>query len=296
MKYNRILVFGGNGMLGGYIKEVFRDQEVLVTDVEVSKGVKKCDVSDYVEVEKYVKLFNPDLILNLAAMTDLEECEKKYVQCIDSNYRGCVNGYKVAREKNIPYIFISTAGVFGGEKDFYVDEDKQDPLSNYAVSKYLSEKYLEECGYKGVWVFRAGWMMGGGVKKDKKFVNKFMKQVREGKKVLHVVDDKLGTPTYCKDFAASIKRHVEEELPFGLYNMVSKGDASRYDVAVKIKELLNLDITVEKVDSGYFKEEYFARRPLSERLINEKLNNLGRNYMRSWEEALTDYLTNDYGK
>lgn len=294
MKYNRVFIAGGDGMLGSYVKKVFEGSEVLLTDI--TGKVPYCEVSNVSLVNEIVTPFAPDLIINLAAMTDLEECEKEYNRCIDSNYIGCVNLYKYANSIRIPYVFISTAGVFGGEKDFYEDDDKPNPLGVYAKSKVLSEEYLQNTGFNNTWVFRAGWMMGGGKDRDKKFVNKFMKQVRAGKKQIHVVDDKLGTPTYCKDFANSIKRHLDEDLPFGLYNMVSKGDASRYDAAIKIKELLNLDVDIIKVDSDFFKEEYFASRPLSERLINKKLDDMGRNYMRNWDEALTDYLINDYGK
>ena len=133
-------------------------------------------------------------------------------------------------------------------------------------------------------------MMGGGPEKDKKFVNKIMKQVKSGVKELFVVDDKLGVPTYTKDFASSILRHIEEELPYGLYNMVSQGEASRYETAVAINEYLNLGLTVNKVDSDHFKTEYFAPRPYSEKLINKSLNDLGRNYMRNWKVCLNEYL------
>jgi dTDP-4-dehydrorhamnose reductase len=137
-------------------------------------------------------------------------------------------------------------------------------------------------------------MMGGGPDKDKKFVNKIMKQIKLGAKELFVVDDKLGVPTYTKDFALSILRHIEEELPYGLYNMVSKGEASRYETAVAINEYFNLGLTINKVDSDYFKTEYFAPRPHSEKLINKSLNNLEKNYMRNWKECLHEYLNEYY--
>lgn len=292
MKYKKIFIAGGDGMLGPYLKNSFADYDTLVTDI--TGNVPYCDVGDGQSVKDTLESFKPDLVINLAAMTDLEECERDYIRCINSNYLGCVNLYRYSKKQNIPYVFISTAGVFDGEKDTYVDEDSPNPLGVYAKSKALSEEYISKDNYHKTWIFRAGWMMGGGIKRDKKFVNKFLKQVREGKKIIHVVDDKLGTPTYCKDFANSIKRHIEEDLPFGIYNMVSKGNASRYDVALKIKDLLNLEVEIEKVTTDFFKQEYFAARPYSEKLINQKLESLGKNYMRNWEEAITDYLTNDY--
>jgi dTDP-4-dehydrorhamnose reductase len=137
-------------------------------------------------------------------------------------------------------------------------------------------------------------MMGGGPLVDKKFVNKIIKQMNNGVTELNVVDDKLGVPTYTKDFAQSILNHISEDLPYGLYNMVSQGEASRYDTAVEINEFLNLGLTINKVDSNFFKEEYFAPRPYSEKLINKKLNDIGRNYMRNWKVCLHEYLTSFY--
>ncbi len=120
-----------------------------------------------------------------------------------------------------------------------------------------------------------------------------MKQIKAGVKELNVVDDKLGVPTYTKDFAYSILRHLEENLPYGLYNMVSSGEASRYQTAVEINEFLNLGVVVNKVDSDFFAEEYSAPRPYSEKLINKGLNDLQRNYMRNWKVCLHEYL-NEY--
>ena len=135
--------------------------------------------------------------------------------------------------------------------------------------------------------------MGGGPEKDKKFVNKIMKQIKSGVKDLYVVDDKLGVPTYTKDFASSILKHIEEQLPYGLYNMVSSGEASRYETAVEIDKYLNLGLTIHKVQSDYFKEEYFAQRPTSEKLINKALIDSNKNYMRDWKVCLHEYL-NEY--
>ena len=89
-------------------------------------------------------------------------------------------------------------------------------------------------------------------------------------------------------------KHIEEDLPYGLYNMVSKGEASRYDTVIAIKEYFNLNIKINKVNSDYFKEEYYAPRPYSEKLINESLDKLDRNYMRNWKVCLYEYLNEYY--
>ena len=125
--------------------------------------------------------------------------------------------------------------------------------------------------------------------KDKKFVKKFISLAKQHNK-LPVVDDKVGVPTYTKDFAASLIKHINEGLPYGLYNMVCQGDASRYDVAVEICRYLGLNVEVTRVSSNFFNNEYFAPRPFSEKLVNYKLNLLGKNYMRDWKVCLHEYL------
>lgn len=123
-----------------------------------------------------------------------------------------------------------------------------------------------------------------------------MKQINSGSKEINVVDDKLGVPTYTKDFALSIIKHINEDLPYGLYNMVSSGEASRYQTAIEINEFLNLGIKINRVDSEFFAQEYSAPRPYSEKLINKSLNDLGRNYMRDWKICLHEYLNEYYKK
>jgi dTDP-4-dehydrorhamnose reductase len=133
-------------------------------------------------------------------------------------------------------------------------------------------------------------MMGGGIRKDKKFVNKIYQQIKNGAKELFVVADKLGTPTYTVDFAQSMLKVIETGY-HGLYNQVCGGSGSRLDVAREFVRLLNLEqsVKVTEVSSDHWKEEYFAPRPPSEKLVNLKLALRKINYMRDWREALADY-------
>jgi dTDP-4-dehydrorhamnose reductase len=138
-------------------------------------------------------------------------------------------------------------------------------------------------------------MMGAGPGKDKKFIQKLMKQLKDGKKELFVVDDKDGTPTYTHDFARNVKVLLEKEY-WGLYNMVCGGQTSRLEVATELIRLLDLQETVKltPVGSDYFKETYFAERPPCERLINRKLDIRNLNLMRDWKVALKEYIEDYY--
>lgn len=292
--YKKIFIAGANGMLGTTLRSLTDTSEFLCTDKELETGIGYCDIRDLKHTTQVVLEYKPDIILNFAALVDLEYCEQEKDDCYLTNTIAAIHLFNLAKDLNIPYVFISTAGIFGNDKEFYTEEDTPYPLSAYGKSKYYTEQLLQNQGYEKYWIFRAGWMMGGGPSKDKKFVNKLMKQIKAGAKELNVVDDKLGVPTYTKDFANSILRHIKEDLPYGLYNMVSQGEASRYETAVAINEYLKLGLQVNKVGSDFYKDEYFAPRPYSEKLINQSLNKLGRNYMRNWKVCLHEYLDKFY--
>jgi dTDP-4-dehydrorhamnose reductase len=122
---------------------------------------------------------------------------------------------------DIPVVYISTAGIFDGKQEYYNDSDQPNPLSIYGKSKYYGELYTLR-NVRKRYIFRAGLMLGGCIKKDKKFINKIFKQIKEGMKELYVVDDKLGTPTYTKSFAEGVFQIVQTEQ-YGLYNQVCNG-------------------------------------------------------------------------
>lgn len=229
------------------------------------------------------------MLINLAAMTDLEECEMRVGEAIDTNAGGSQNCVALAAKFGIPYVYISTAGIFDGKQDFYDDWDEPKPLCVYAKSKYWGE--LSALTYDKSIVLRCGWQMGSCYK-DKKFVGKVMQQLRYGAKELNVVADKLGTPTYVKDFTLQIEKLIQEKA-YGVYNAVCQGNASRYDVAKELLKLLGLTETVKlnMVGSEFWAEQYFAPRPASERLLTTKLKVQGLYVMRPWQEALAEYVS-----
>ncbi len=279
-------------MLGRAMYKVFSEayKHVLATDIDLNiDWLSKLDVRDYQQCKQVFDDFKPEIVLHLAAHTDLEYCEQNEEDSWLTNALGTENIGLLAIKNDCTMVYISTAGIMDGEQDFYTDFDEPNPLSHYAKSKYYGEVYVKTRIPKH-FVFRPGWMMGGGPSKDKKFVNKIFQQITAGKKELFVVDDKLGTPTYTHDFANAIQKVLETEL-HGLYNQVCDGNCSRYDVAVEFVRLLGLadKVKVTKVDSDHFKTDYFAPRPRSEMLLNTKLNARGINFMRDWKICLAEY-------
>jgi dTDP-4-dehydrorhamnose reductase len=295
MNKKKIYIAGCGGMLGEAFYKVFSKKYTLrCTDIDVNENwLSYMDFRAFNSYKKDVESFNPDYLFHLGAFTDLEFCENNIEQTYITNTLSVENATMICNELNIPILYISTAGIFDGSKDFFDDWDLPSPMCHYARSKYAGELYVEKNANKYI-ICRAGWMMGGGPEKDKKFVSKIFKQIKSGKKELNIVNDKLGTPTYTHDFARNVEVLLESEL-WGLYNMVCEGMTGRFDVAKEMLSILGLenDIQLNAVSSEFWSEEYFAARPNSERLINSKLNARKLNVMRDWKICLKEYL-NDY--
>lgn len=287
---------GAGGMLGLAFYKEFKDEySLMCSDIDVNeKWLSQLDFRDYDQYKEMVNNFEPDYLFHLGAFTDLEYCELNIDETYDTNTKSVESAVKIANELKIPLLYVSTAGIFGGEKDVYDESDKAEPLGHYGNSKYKGEVYVQEYS-KDYIICRAGWMMGGGEKKDKKFIQKIIKQIQNGKRKLQIVNDKLGTPTYTHDFANNCKVLIESEHR-GLFNMVCGGLTGRYEVASELIILLGLSqkVEIEEVSSDFFSEEYFAERPACERLVNKKLNQLNLNRMRDWKVALKDCLEEYY--
>jgi len=292
---NRIYIAGCGGMLGEAFQRKFADIELRCTDIDVNE--EWLSYLDFRDIESYrndVSQFKPDALFHLGAHTGLEFCEQNVEDAYATNALSVENAVYISNELGIPLLYISTAGIFDGAKELYDDWDVPNPLGHYARSKYAGERFVVEHARRYL-VCRAGWMMGGGPDKDKKFVQKIMAQLKAGKSEINVVNDKLGTPTFTHDFAANVKVLLEKEY-WGLYNMVCDGLTSRLDVAHEMVRLLDLNgqVKINEVESSFFAKEYFAARPDSERLINRKLQLRGVNFMRDWKIGLAEYLDGYY--
>lgn len=293
---NKIYIAGCGGMLGEAFYAQFKEEYKLkCTDIDLNDTwLSYLDFRDLDAYKNDVHEFKPDYLFHLGAYTDLEFCETNVEDTYLTNTISVENATYIANELDIPLLYISTAGIFDGKKDVYDDWDIPNPLGHYARAKYAGERYVIE-NTKRYLVCRAGWMMGSGPNKDKKFIQKIMKQLKDGKRELHIVNDKDGTPTYTHDFARNVMLLLKSEY-WGIYNMVCGGQTSRKEVAEYLLELLELknQVKITLVNSDYFSEEYFAMRPSNERLINRKLDMRGINIMRDWRIALKDYVNEYY--
>lgn len=292
----KIYIAGSGGMLGEAFYTQFKDEyEIKCTDKDVNADwLSFLDFRNFEVYKKDVEAFNPDYLFHLGAYTDLEWCEMNEEETYLTNTLCVENAVYIANKLDIPLLYISTAGIFDGKKESYDDWDQPNPLGVYARSKYMGERFVVE-NAKRFLVCRAGWMMGSGPAKDKKFIQKLLKQIKEGNKKLYIVNDKDGTPTYTHDFAKTVKNLIQKEY-WGLYNCVCGGQTSRLEVAQELIKLIDKDgeIEINVVSSEYFAKEYFADRPASERLLTRKLQLRGVSAMRDWRISLKEYIDQYY--
>ncbi len=293
----KMYIAGCGGMLGDAFYNFYKNKfQLKCSDLNFKSNnwLEYLDFNNFQNYKKTVNSFKPNILVHLGALTDLEYCELNPQHTYLTNYTSVENATYIANDLNIPLVYISTAGIFDGKKTEYDDWDTPNPLCHYARSKYAAELYVSKYAKKSI-VCRAGWMMGGGLKKDKKFVNKIIEQIKNNKKTIHVVKDKLGTPTYTHDFVKNLDLILKNNY-WGVYNLVCQDVTSRFEVATEIVRLLNLEkkINIRKVNSSYFKKEYFVKRPPSERLINSKLQLRNLDIMRDWKTCLEEYLNKEY--
>jgi dTDP-4-dehydrorhamnose reductase len=279
----RLLVTGAKGMLGVDLCQVLRERghEVEATDIQ------EMDVRDFDLVCRTVAEVHPDWVLHLAALTDVDGCEREPDQSFHTNTLGAQNLALACQAVGAGTVYISTLSVFDGAKcEPYTEFDTPNPQSWYSRSKYQGELIVEKL-LNRYYIVRAGWMFGGGPE-DKKFVAKVMELAAQ-RPSLTIVNDKFGSPTYTRDIASGIEQLLGTGL-YGTYHMTNTGGyCSRFEFAQAIlKYAGNSTCILKPVNSATFPLP--APRPRMEAGRNLNLELRGLDWMRPWCEALQEYV------
>lgn len=284
----RVLVTGAAGAVGSYVPSVFTDAELVLTSLGGEH--RRLDVRDPDAVSATFANVKPDVVLHLAAATDVDGCERDPDLAFASNATATENIALACRDNDCELVYVSTGAVFPGDKpDPYVESDQPGPANVYGRSKLAGERNVAAV-LDRYFVVRAGWMIGGAAR-DQKFVGKVAQLLRSGQTQLRAVNDKWGSPTYALDFLAGVKRLLESGR-HGLYHCVNPGMVTRYDIAVELRAILDRpDVDIEPVSSDAFPLP--APRGRSEALRNHKLEVLGLDEPRTWQDALRAYVLDE---
>ncbi len=288
----KIMITGSHGQLGnelqsilklgkseiGTIPEALSDAEIIPADID------ELDIADNAAVMAFVNECRPDVIINCAAMTNVDGCESDYETAFKVNAMGVRNLAQAAKENGAKLIHISTDYVFAGDGTRpYVEWDRINPQSAYGASKALGEKYaLKFCDK--TFVVRTSWLYGYI---GKNFVKTVRRVIRE-RGGITVVNDQRGNPTNANDLAHHLlKLALTQE--YGIYHCTGEGECTWYDFAVKIAEYSGLGDTVKPCTSEEFPTP--TKRPAYSSLRNLALECTVGNEMRDWQSALKEYIS-----
>ena len=274
----KILVLGANGMLGSEIVRSFR------SFFEVTAfGENEADITDQASIQKKINEVKPEVVINAAAYTDVDGCEKDKDLTIKVNALGVKNIAEACKGTGSKIVHISTDYIFDGtSRRPYKEDDKTNPINFYGESKLRGENYIKEV-FENFLIIRSEWLYGSG---GKNFVNLVTKKARDGEK-LKVVNDQVGAPTYTKDLAEAILALLKKDCR-GIYNAANEGNCSWFEVACKIVELLKLKTTVDPILTT--ESNRIAKRPCYSVLNCNKLKRDTGFVFRTWDEALKDFL------
>lgn len=284
LMFKKILVTGGNGAIGSYVSEVFKDSNIILT------GKDTLDITKKSQVLKQVNKHRPDLIIHLAALTNVDYCEENKSIAMKVNFGGTKNIAMVCKKYNIPLVYISTATVFDGKNPphgGYTENDKPSPINVYGKTKLLGEEIVKKILKKHI-IIRIGWLVGGK-ENDKFFISYMSKKILRGEHV-NAVNDIFGTLAYAGDMLKFIKKKLDHEET-GLFHFSNKGACSRYDIALVLRSILNTKINVNPVSAQSFKKEFPAPRPKYQ-IIQSKRHVL----KRTWKTVLKEYIKTAYLK
>jgi len=278
----KILITGAKGQLGYHLKQVFADEELYLTDVD------NLDIVNASAVERVFRFFTPELVIHAAAYTAVDRAEDEPAKAFAVNRDGTANLAEQARAHDIPILMISTDYVFDGKaKRPYPETVKAKPLSVYGASKLSGEEVVAKRCPKH-WIVRTAWLYGGS-SGHRNFVRTILELAQKTKQ-LNIVNDQIGSPTYTADLAQAIKTMVKKKLPYGTWHIANSGQASWYQFAKEILRLMELKRKLRPIKSTSLKRK--AVRPAFSALATDKVAAQGIK-LRSWQEALQDFLTNE---
>jgi len=284
----KILVTGCNGQLGRAIRKAYEQDEVTFvnTDIMEGEGVIALDITKIEQVMALVLAEKPDVIINCAAHTNVDGCEKEWDLAYQINAIGPRNLSIAANAVDAKMIHVSTDYVFEGNGTVpYTEFDAPNPVSAYGKTKLEGENFVKEFAKKH-FIFRTAWLYGDG----KNFV-KTMLRLSETYDAVNVVCDQVGTPTSAKELAKMI-RHLEGTDNYGTFHATCEGNTNWAAFTEEIFKLTGKTTKVNHVTSEQYAQmnPASAKRPAFSILDNYMLKLTSDYRMAHWEDALKEYL------
>ena len=274
----KILVTGSDGLIGTNILPYLTKHFEIIPATE-----KQWDILDRNMGEEVFRTHRPDVLINLAAVTNVDMCEEATELAFRVNAEGAGLIAELCRKHDVKLLHFSTDYVFDGTGTKpYTEEDVPNPLSVYGRSKFLGENNVIK-NHPSSLIVRTEWIYGKG---GENFITKVTKIAREKGKA-EVVDDQTGAPTFAQDLAEPVRSLLTQNKS-GIYHITNSGACTWFQFAKTIFSILHIDVPCLPIGSADI--PWRARRPAYSVLDCSKLKKDTGLSLRHWQQALMHYL------
>ena len=290
----KVLITGSNGLLGQKLLHKLR-KDKGINLIAISRGENRVsekngyiyfdlDITDNNEVEKVIVEQMPDVVINTAAMTNVDMCEDKKDACDALNVNAVQYLADACQEINAHLIHISTDFIFDGEDGPYTEEDTPNPLSYYGLSKLKSEQLLQAHMVKWT-ILRTIVVFGTGERLSKENIVLWAKGALEKGDSLNIIDDQFRAPTLAEDLADACILAIKKTA-YGIFNVSGKDIMSIYEMVERIRKYYGLDNTnLNRISTSTLDQK--AKRPTRTGFILKKAKSVLGYNPHSFEECLS---------
>jgi dTDP-4-dehydrorhamnose reductase len=288
----KILVTGANGLLGQKLVNLLQTDsavELLATArqasvIPLSSGIfYKLDIENEDEINSLFKKVKPDVVINTAAMTQVDDCETQQEKCWKVNVTSVEYLTAACEKQNINLVHVSTDFIFDGSHGPLDENEIPAPVNYYGESKLAAEKVIQSSSIH--WsILRTVLVYGITPDMSRSNIVLWVKNSLEQGKKINVVNDQWRTPTLAEDLAMGCYLAAKKKAK-GIYNISGKDFLSPYDIAVATATFFKLDVSlINATDSTQFKQA--ARRPLTTGFVIDKARKELGYEPHSFEEGL----------
>jgi dTDP-4-dehydrorhamnose reductase len=266
----KLLVTGASGLLGNKIVELAKNDHTVIPlhkTKPLHSNSLKLDITDAIEVLNLLHKLKPDAVIHTASETNVDKCETKKEHAWKINVEGTSNISLACSKANAKLVYISTDYIFDGEKGLYIEEDKPNPINYYGATKLEGEnQVVQHC--KNYAILRTSVLYGWHPWKQN-FATWVINSLKQGKEIT-VVKDHYNTPTLADNLAEMALEAVQKDLQ-GLYHASGSERISRYEFALQIAKIFNLDSSLIKPIKMSQLTAWVAKRPRDSSLNIDKI-------------------------
>jgi dTDP-4-dehydrorhamnose reductase len=268
-------------MLGRDLVEVLRASS---SNKVIGWDIDEIDIQIEKDTVEKIGHLQPEIVINLAAFTNVDECESQAEKAFAINAEGMRHVAMGALRCHAKVVYISTDYVFDGKKkEPYLESDLPNPLNVYGRSKLQGERYAQEVSDDAL-IIRTEWLYGIH---GKNFVASILRQAQE-KRELSIVDDQTGSPTYTVDLATAISALIQHDAK-GIFHVANSDTCTWFTFGQSILEFSGINgVNVNPISSNELKRP--AVRPANSEFSCQKLKQATGITLRPWSEAVREYL------